>query len=92
MYDEPILTLQAAKVDQEQRARSLEHVEEVAWDLMNAALAMSIAMSGGDQEDGRERILEWLNGDGILEEHLSGNWDDLSILNGELEIKVKRHR
>lgn len=91
MSEYNVINLRAARLGKEaDELRSLESVEEVAWELMNAALAMSIAMSKGDQDDGRQRIIEWLNGDGFLEEHLSGKWSDLSILNGDLEIKVER--
>lgn len=91
MSEQNVIELRTVRLAKEQsEVRSLETVEEVAWDLMNAALAMSIAMSKGDQIDGRDRIVEWLNGDGVLEEHLSGTWSDLSILNGDLEIKIRR--
>ena len=93
MSDENIIYFDGLKENRDHaEARSFEEIEEVAWDLMNSALAMSIAMSKGDDDDGRQRILEWLNGDGILEEHLSGKWSDLSILNGDLEIRVQRKK
>ena len=92
MKDGNLINIKLLKAAKPSRAaRSLERVEEVAWDLMNAALAMSISMSNGDEEDGRQRIIEWLNGDGFLEEHLSGKWDDLSIFNGGLEIRAERN-
>ena len=66
-----------------------EEVEALAWDLMNASLLLVSQLSDGDIEAGRQMLIDWLQGSGVLNEQLSGRWNDFEILNPDQKIVVR---